>query len=57
MTLLKSGMRERGVASEVLKRFAISAEIARECARTAVVITKAMRSPAFRASGDPFPCR
>lgn len=54
MTLLGSGVRERGVARELLKRFAISEEIASECARTAMVIAKAIRSRAFSAgAGDP----
>lgn len=53
MTRLAAGARERGVASELVKRFAITAEAARECARTAMIITKAMRSRAFSVAGDP----
>jgi hypothetical protein len=56
MTRVAAGARERGVASELVKRFAITAETARECARTAMVIAKAMRSQAFSAAGDPVPC-
>lgn len=57
MTLLGNGVRERGVARELLERFAITAETARECARTAMVIRKAMLSQAFSAAGDPAECR
>lgn len=56
MARLATGACERSVASELLKRFAITAETARECARTAMVIKKAMRSQAFSAAGDPVPC-
>jgi len=57
MARLATGARERGVASELLKRFTITAETARECARTAMVIRKAMLSQAFSAAGDPVECR
>lgn len=53
MARLAAGARERGVASELLKRFAITAETARECARTAMVIRKAIRSRAFSVAHDP----
>jgi len=56
MTLLGNGVRESSVARELLDRFAITAETARECARTAMVIRRAMLSQAFSAAGDPVEC-